>query len=83
MPMGTAEHVCAATLRALDARDKPLIIPGYLNNLLAFGSIRLTPRSLTRFLSHRFMGQDPALRNAEEVKQTFAKMGRKAPTKRT
>lgn len=78
LPLGTSEHVCAVTLAALDARDKPVIIPGYFNNL-SIASLRIAPRSLVRFLSRRMMGQDYALRDADEVKETFAKLGRTVP----
>lgn len=81
IPLDTPEHVCQATLKALDKPDKAIIIPGYFNNLLAFGSVRLTPRSLVRIISRRAMGQDPALRDAEEVKEAFAKLGRQPPTR--
>lgn len=81
VPLGTPEHVCQATLKALDKQDKPIIIPGYFNNLMAFGSVRLTPRSWVRIISRRAMGQDPALRDADEVKEAFAKLGRKAAAK--
>ncbi|TKY84512.1 hypothetical protein EX895_006413 [Sporisorium graminicola] len=80
LPLGTKEHVCATTLAALDARDKPMIIPGYFNNL-SVASLRIAPRSLVRFLSRRLMGQDPSLREAEEVKEAFARMGRTLPTR--
>ncbi len=80
LPIGTKEHVCAATLAALDARDKPIIIPGYLNNI-SVASLRLAPRNLVRFLSRRLMGQDYALRDADEVKETLAKIGRTMPTR--
>jgi uncharacterized protein len=83
VPLDTPEHVCQATLKALDKQDKPIIIPGYFNNLMAFGSVRLTPRSWVRIISRRAMGQDPALRDAEEVKEAFAKLGRTKPIKST
>ncbi|SJX63678.1 related to short-chain dehydrogenase/reductase [Sporisorium reilianum f. sp. reilianum] len=80
LPIGTKEHVCATTLAALDARDKPVIIPGYFNNI-SIASLRVAPRRLVRFLSWRLMGQDPSLRDADEVKEAFAKMGRTVPTR--
>lgn len=80
LPLGTKEHVCATTLAALDARDKPVIIPGYFNNL-SVASLRLAPRSLVRFLSRRLMGQDPSLREADEVKEAFARFGRAPPSR--
>ncbi|SPO46153.1 related to short-chain dehydrogenase/reductase [Moesziomyces antarcticus] len=80
VPMGTKEHVCATTLAALDARDKSVIVPGYFNNL-SVASLRLAPRSLVRFLSRRLMGQDPSLRDPQEVQDTFAKLGRSVPTR--
>lgn len=80
LPLGTKEHVCATTLAALDARDKPVIIPGYFNNISIQG-LRFAPRSLVRFLSRRLMGQDLSLREADEVKEAFARMGRTVPTR--
>lgn len=80
MPMGTKEHVCSTTLAALDARDKPIIIPGYFNNISTF-SLRLAPRSLVRFLARRLMGQDPSLRDPDEVKEAFSRMGRTVPAR--
>lgn len=80
IPLGTSEHVCATTLAALDARDKAIIIPGYFN-ILSTLSVRFAPRSLVRFFSRRAMGQDPSLRDADEVKEAFARMGRSLPTR--
>lgn len=80
LPLGTKEHVCATTLAALDAPNKPIIIPGYFNNL-SIASLRVSPRSLVRFISRRMMGQDPVLRDADEVKATFAKLGRTVPSR--
>ncbi|EST09103.1 Short-chain dehydrogenase/reductase SDR [Kalmanozyma brasiliensis GHG001] len=80
LPLDTPQHVCAATLSALDARNKPVIIPGYFNNI-SIASLRIAPRSLVRYISRRMMGQDLSLRDADEVKETFAKLGRSVPTR--
>lgn len=80
LPLGTSEHVCATTLAALDAPNKPVIIPGYFNNL-SVASVRFAPRSLVRFITRRVMGQDPSLRDADEVKDAFARMGRSIPAR--
>lgn len=80
LPVGTKEHVCATTLAALDACDKPVIIPGYFNKLQV-ASLRLAPHSLIRFLSQHLMGQDFLFCDADEVKEAFARMGRTLPTR--
>ncbi|UZJ51348.1 hypothetical protein CBS101457_000668 [Exobasidium rhododendri] len=72
IPLDTCDHVVQATLSALDA-NRPLIIPGYLNNVAAF-TTRFGPRSLVRFLSRRLMGQDQSLRDSKEVQDTFTKL---------
>lgn len=79
MPMMSSKECIEITLRALDA-NRATIITGYMNNLMTFGAVRLTPRSLVRIIAHRAMGQDPALRDPDEVKSTWERLGRIAPT---